>query len=54
VPIAARVRITTGIFSYNGGMTFGINGDYDAVPDIAVFAHGIEAEIGDLLKLARP
>ncbi len=50
VPIAVGVRTTVGIFSYNGGMTFGINSDYDSVPDVEVLAHGIETGVQELLK----
>lgn len=52
VPIAARIRTTVGIFSYNGGMTFGINSDYDSVPYVEVLATGIESGLRELRKAA--
>ena len=52
VPIAARVRITVGIFSYDGGLTFGINSDRDSVPDAHVLARGIEAGVRELVESA--
>jgi WS/DGAT/MGAT family acyltransferase len=41
------------IMSYNGGMNFGLLGDYDALPDIGVIAEGIEGSLDELLSLAR-
>jgi diacylglycerol O-acyltransferase / wax synthase len=41
------------IMSYNGRMNFGLLGDYDALPDIATIAEGIEASLAELLDLAR-
>jgi diacylglycerol O-acyltransferase / wax synthase len=41
------------IMSYNGRMNFGLLGDYDALPDIASIAEGIEASLAELLDLAR-
>jgi WS/DGAT/MGAT family acyltransferase len=41
------------IMSYNGQMSFGLLGDYDALPDIGVVAEGIEASLGELVALAR-
>ena len=41
------------IMSYNGRMNFGLLGDYDALPDIASIAEGIEASLAELLTLAR-
>ncbi|MGZ8633452.1 MAG: WS/DGAT/MGAT family O-acyltransferase, partial [Solirubrobacteraceae bacterium] len=41
------------IMSYNGRMNFGLLGDYDALPDIATIAEGIQASLAELLALAR-
>jgi diacylglycerol O-acyltransferase / wax synthase len=40
------------IMSYNGGMNFGLLGDYDAMDDIDVVADGIETSLGELVELA--
>jgi WS/DGAT/MGAT family acyltransferase len=40
------------LISYNGGIDFGLLGDYDALPDIDVIAEGIETAIADLLDAA--
>jgi diacylglycerol O-acyltransferase / wax synthase len=41
------------IMSYNGGLDYGLLGDYDAMPDIDVVADGIEASLAELLAAAR-
>ncbi len=38
------------IMSYNGQMNFGLLGDYDALPDIASIADGIQASLGELAR----
>jgi WS/DGAT/MGAT family acyltransferase len=48
VPIASTMRISVGIFSYLGRLTFGINADFDSVPDVQVLADGIRAGIDEL------
>jgi diacylglycerol O-acyltransferase / wax synthase len=54
VPLWGRIRITVAIFSYDGQVNFGVTGDYDEAPDIAVLARGIEKGITDLLRAAQP
>jgi diacylglycerol O-acyltransferase len=41
------------IMSYNGGLDYGLLGDYDALPDIDVIADGIAASLEELLQAAR-
>jgi WS/DGAT/MGAT family acyltransferase len=41
------------IMSYNGGLDFGLLGDYDALPDIDLIAEGIAASLQELLTVAR-
>jgi len=53
VPVLASVRTVIGIFSYDGGVHFGITGDYDSVPDIDVLRRGIQAGVDELLAAAR-
>jgi diacylglycerol O-acyltransferase / wax synthase len=53
VPIAGSVRIGIAIFSYLGGLKFGVTGDYDSVHDIDVLTRGIESGIAELLVVAR-
>jgi WS/DGAT/MGAT family acyltransferase len=52
VPIGDNVRISVGIFSYLDGLCFGINADFDSVPDIEVLAAGIRRGIDALLSAA--
>ena len=53
VPIAGGTRISIGIFSYLNTMTFGINADFDAFPDVDVLSDGIRAGIDELVGLAK-
>jgi hypothetical protein len=41
------------IMSYNGGLDFGLLGDYDALPDIDLIADGLSASLQELLDVAR-
>jgi diacylglycerol O-acyltransferase / wax synthase len=41
VPINLGSRVSIGVYSYLGAMTFGINADFDAFPDVDVLAEGI-------------
>ena len=53
VPIQGNVRIAIAIFSYLGGMNFGVTGDYDTTADIDVLTRGIEAGMQEYLRIAR-
>ena len=52
VPINSGTRISIGIFSYLGAMTFGINADFDAFPDLDVLVTGICRGMDELLAAA--
>jgi WS/DGAT/MGAT family acyltransferase len=52
VPIAAGLRISIGIYSYLGAVTFGINADFDAFPDLQVLSDGIARGMTELLEVA--
>ena len=54
VPVAAGLRVSIGIFSYLRAMTFGINTDFDAFPDVEVLAGGICAGMQELVDRAAP
>ena len=45
--------LAVAIMSYNGGIDYGLLGDYDALADIDVIAEGIEQELAELLAAAR-
>ena len=44
--------LAVAIMSYNGGIDYGLLGDYDALPDIDVIADGIDASLRELLDAA--
>jgi hypothetical protein len=48
VPLGGHVRIGIAIFSYDGGINFGVTGDLDTAPDIDVLCQGIERGIAEL------
>jgi WS/DGAT/MGAT family acyltransferase len=54
VPVVGSVRVVVAIFSYDGGLYFGVTGDYDGAPDIDVLTEGISQGMDDLLRLASP
>jgi WS/DGAT/MGAT family acyltransferase len=54
VPLAGHVRIGVANVSYDGGLNFGVTGDYETAPDIGVLCDGIEAGIAELLALGQP
>jgi WS/DGAT/MGAT family acyltransferase len=41
------------IMSYNGSLDFGLLADYDAMPDVALVAEGIDRALAELLAAAR-
>ncbi len=45
--------LAVAIMSYNGGIDYGLLGDYDALPDIDVIADGIDASLRELLEAAQ-
>jgi diacylglycerol O-acyltransferase len=45
--------LAVAIMSYNGGLDYGLLGDYDALADIDVIADGIDASLAELLDAAR-
>jgi diacylglycerol O-acyltransferase / wax synthase len=51
VPLALKQGLGIAIMSYNGGLHFGLLGDYDALPDIEELATDLDAAI-DALALA--
>ena len=54
VPIASNIRTAVGILSYLDQLNFGINADFDAVPDIGVLSSGIRRGVDELLEHATP
>ena len=56
VPVIGQVRISIAIFSYDGGLYFGVTGDQDSSSDIDILTTGVERSMAELLALlaARP
>jgi diacylglycerol O-acyltransferase / wax synthase len=54
VPLGGSVRIGVAIFSYDGGINFGVTGDRDNAADIGVLCSGIEQGIAELLETGSP
>jgi hypothetical protein len=52
VPIAGHIRMDVAIWSYCGSLFFGLTGDRDGAPDLAVLARGIDAGVEELLTAA--
>lgn len=52
VPISHGVRIGTAILSYNGSLAFGVTGDFDTAPDVAVLADAIPVGFAQLVERA--
>jgi diacylglycerol O-acyltransferase len=49
VPIFHGIRVATAILSYDGRIEFGVTGDYDTMPDVALLADGAVAAIENLV-----
>jgi diacylglycerol O-acyltransferase len=50
VPLSQGVRLGVAILSYNGGVRFGVTGDYDTVPEVEWFCRRIEAGVAELAE----
>jgi diacylglycerol O-acyltransferase / wax synthase len=56
VPVAflgGKRSLATAIMSYNGGISFGLIGDYDTLPDLEVIGEALSESIAELVALAR-
>jgi len=51
--LAGDRALAIAIMSYDGGMNFGLIGDFDALPDLDVIAEGIEGSLGELTAAAK-
>jgi diacylglycerol O-acyltransferase / wax synthase len=54
VPVIGHVRTSIAIFSYDGGLYFGVTGDYDSSSDIDVLTAGVDHSMRELLAIAEP
>jgi hypothetical protein len=53
VPLAEMQGLGIAVMSYNGNLDFGLNADWDALPDVDLFAEDLRGSLKDLLKAAR-
>jgi WS/DGAT/MGAT family acyltransferase len=51
VPLFANQALGVALFSYDGGLHWGFNADWDAVPDLHEFVGAVEQEFENLRKL---
>ena len=49
LPLSGNTTLGVALLSYNGTIGFGLLGDYDAAPDLAVLAEGIEKSLAELM-----
>jgi diacylglycerol O-acyltransferase len=52
VPIGQNLALSVGIISYNGTMSFGLVGDFDALPDLDQMVEDIRASTEELAEAA--
>jgi diacylglycerol O-acyltransferase / wax synthase len=52
VPLAANQALGIAIMSYDGQLNFGLNADYDALPDVERLAEDLSAAIAELVDAA--
>jgi diacylglycerol O-acyltransferase / wax synthase len=50
VPVIGNVRVSIAIFSYDGGLYFGVTGDYDSSSDVDVLTAGVERAMKELVR----
>jgi len=54
IPLAKGQAVSIALTSYDGGVYFGLNGDRDAMPDLAVLAQCLRDSLAELLDTSRP
>ncbi len=53
VPLMENLGLCVGVFSYDGKVHWGLDADYDRVPDLDSFARGIRRAFDELAEAAR-
>jgi WS/DGAT/MGAT family acyltransferase len=54
VPVLGPARVVVAIFSYDGGLYFGVTGDLDSAADVDVLTAGVERGMAELQALVEP
>jgi diacylglycerol O-acyltransferase / wax synthase len=52
VPLFHNMALVVGLFSYNGGLFWGLNADWEQIPDLHDFVLALEASFAELQKRA--
>jgi len=52
VPLGGNLRLGVAILSYNGKISFGLVGDFDAMPDLEALADDFTAALEELEDVA--
>lgn len=47
-PLSPGQALNVALFSYDGGLYWGLNADWDALPDLAQLARHLDAAFGEL------
>jgi len=50
VPLAANTALGIAVLSYDGRLNFGLNADYDALPDLELLAADLESAITEIVQ----
>ena len=53
VPLFENMALVVGLFSYNGGLFWGINSDWEQLPDLHDFVLALEAGFKEIEEMAR-
>jgi diacylglycerol O-acyltransferase len=53
VPLFQNLALAVGLFSYNGGLYWGVNGDWEQIPDLHDFILAIESAFRELQDAAQ-
>ena len=52
VPLFEGFALVVGLFSYNGGLYWGINGDWEQLPDLHDFVLALDESFAELQRAA--
>ena len=50
VPLAANTALGIAVLSYDGRLNFGLNADYDALPDLELLAADLQSAITEIVQ----
>ena len=53
VPLFENLALVVGLFSYNGGLYWGVNADWEQIPDLHDFIVALESSFAELQAAAQ-